>query len=123
MSNMQFTTLAGPDTKKLLKHSVATGVSVGLISHFFVAMYEGAFLAPALAATVSSALVNYTMPVTTPVHRAVLTGAGMAVSCMFVTKDCPPEGAVKYAVLAAGAAYVASEYIVPRLMSAERQYF
>lgn len=123
MSNMQFTTLAGPDNTKMLKHSATVGVAVGLVSYFVVSIYEGKFVAPAVSAAVSSAVVNYTMPVTTPVHRAVLTGVGMAATCLFVTKDCPPEGAVKYAVLAAGAAYVASEYIVPRLMSYERQYF
>lgn len=123
MSNMQFTTLAGPDNKKLLKHAATTGVAVGAISYFFVSIYEGKFVAPAVSATISSGLVNYMMPVTTPVHRAILTGAGMAAICMFVTKDCPPEGAIKYGVLAAGAAYVASEYIVPRLMTYERQFF
>lgn len=123
MSNMQFTTLAGPDTTKLIHHAAATGVGVGLISYFVVAIYEGRFVGPALSATVSSALVNYTLPTASPVNRAIATGASMAAMCMFVTKDCPPEGALKYAVLASAAAYVSAQYIVPRFLNAERQYF
>lgn len=111
------------DIKKNLQHSATTGLVVGAISYNVSALFpEQAFQSPAIWATVSSMAVNYAMPVSNAMTKAALTGVGMAVACMFITRDCPPSGAMRYGAASALAAYVADQYIVPRLMKVEREY-
>lgn len=111
------------DIKKNLQHSATTGLVVGAISYNVAALFpEQTFQGPAIWATLSTMAVNYTMPVASSMTKAALTGAGMAVACMFVTRDCPPSGALRYGAASALAAYVAERYIVPRLMTVEREY-
>lgn len=112
-----------PANMAIFKHSVTTGVVVGLASYNIAALFpEQAFQSPAIWATVSSLAVNYYMPFAPTLHKAALIGAGMSAACMFVTRDCPPSGALRYGLAAAAAAYVAEAYIVPRLMQVENRY-
>lgn len=105
------------------KHSLATGLSVGFISYNVGALFpEQAFQSPAIWATLSTMLVNYIKPYDDAVMKSAMIGATMAAACMFVTRDCPPEGAIRYGTAAAVAAYISSEFIVPRLLRAEARY-
>ncbi len=109
--------------KENFKHSATTGIVVGAISYNVGALFpEQAFQGPAIWATISAMTVNYAMPVSSAVTKAALTGAGMAVACMFITQNCPADGALRYGAASALAAYVADQYIVPRLMTVEREY-
>lgn len=106
-----------------LKHSLATGLCVGLISYNVGALFpEQAFQSPAIWATISTGVVNYAIPFSDAVTKSAAIGAGMATACMFITQDCPPSGALRYGAAAALAAYVSNQYIVPRLLKAEHQY-
>jgi hypothetical protein len=112
-----------PTMRSVVKHSLTTGLVVGLVSYNVGALFpEQAFQSPAIWASVSGLAVNYWMPFAPTLHRAALIGAGMAAACMFVTQDCPPSGALRYGIAAAAAAYVAETYIVPRLLTVENRY-
>lgn len=111
-----------PTMMTSVKHAVTTGVVVGAASYNIGALFpEQAFQSPAIWATVSGLAVNYWMPFAPTLHRAGLIGAGMAASCLLVTRDCPPSGALRYGLAAAAAAYVAETYIVPRLLPIENK--
>lgn len=109
--------------KEQIKHAVTTGVVVGLISYNVGALFpEQAFQSPAIWSALSTLAVYYSMPHSSPINKSLFVGAGMAAVCMFVTRDCPPSGALRYGAAAALSSYVAETYIVPRLLQAESKY-
>lgn len=103
--------------KSNIAHSIATGISGGAVSYGLFP--ERAFAKPAMHMAAAAFATNLIMPFGSTLGRSALTGAFMGAQCLWLTGDCPPEGALRYALLCGVCAYVGEQLIVPYVMRGE----
>lgn len=106
------------DFMVLAKSAVATGVGAGLISYLVTPLFpEGEFLKPALHVAAASGIVMYLKPDGSAMYRSAAIGALLAAQCKMFAYQAPTAGCIRYGAMAGLAAYLSTEYIMPKLLS------
>jgi len=102
----------------LAKTAAATGVGAGLVSYLATPLFpEGEFLKPALHVAAASGIVLYLKPAGSALFRSAAIGALLAAQCKMFAVEAPTEGCIRYGLMAGIAAYVSTEYVMPKLLS------
>lgn len=106
----------------LVKSAALTAVGAAGLGYIMPALFpEGHFIKPAIHYFLASLAVLYVKPNGSVVQRSLGVGALMTGQLM-MTVGAPIDGAVRYGAMASLAAYVSTEYIMPQLRKAEKQY-